>query len=153
MTSAFDAATPSVEAIGDGFDAAIEPASPPAITLVESTQPTHQAQAQQLLHTLLPFTGQAHRVGITGVPGVGKSTFIDTLGSNLTDRRAPSGRPRGRPRRRRAPVAASWATKDPDDSLANSDSAFIRPSPSAGTLGGVAKATRESMLVMEAAGL
>src|SRR6185437_4417364 len=93
----------------------------------------------------------AQRVGITGVPGVGKSTFIDTLGSNLTaagHRVAvlavdPSSARTG---------GSILGDKTRMTRLAADDAAFIRPSPSAGTLGGVAKATRESMLVMEAAG-
>ncbi len=122
-----------------------------AITLVESTSPAHRATAQALLRTLLPDAGNAHRVGVTGVPGVGKSTLIDTLGSNLTaagHRVAvlavdPSSARTG---------GSILGDKTRMTRLASDDAAFVRPSPSAGTLGGVAKATRESMVVMEAAG-
>jgi LAO/AO transport system kinase len=122
-----------------------------AITLVESTRPDHRARAGRLLAALLPLTGRAHRVGITGVPGVGKSTFIDRLGTTLT----AAGH-------RVAVVAVDPSSSRTGGSilgdktrmanLAVDDRAFIRPSPSSGTLGGVARATRESMLVLEAAG-
>jgi LAO/AO transport system kinase len=122
-----------------------------AITLVESRRPDHRELAQALLVELLPATGKARRVGITGVPGVGKSTFIDALGTQLTG----SGH-------RVAVLAVDPSSSRSGGSilgdktrmarLAGDESAFIRPSPSAGTLGGVATATRESMVVMEAAG-
>src|SRR5207247_2294378 len=122
-----------------------------AITLVESRRADHREQAQHLLATLLPHTGNAERVGISGVPGVGKSTFIDQLGVNLIadGRRVAvlavdpsSGRTGG----------SILGDKTRMTRLAADEHAFIRPSPAAGTLGGVAKATRETMLVMEAAG-
>jgi LAO/AO transport system kinase len=122
-----------------------------AITLVESRRTDHREQAQQLLAALLPHTGEARRVGISGVPGVGKSTFIDQLGVNLIadgHRVAvlavdpSSGRTGG----------SILGDKTRMARLANDEHAFVRPSPAAGTLGGVAKATRETMLVMEAAG-
>ncbi|MEU6235610.1 methylmalonyl Co-A mutase-associated GTPase MeaB [Kitasatospora sp. NPDC047058] len=122
-----------------------------AVTLVESTRPDHRALAQQLLQRLLPHAGGAVRVGITGVPGVGKSTFIDSFGTMLTG----SGH--------RVAVLAVDPTssrtggsilgdKTRMERLAVDPHAFVRPSPTSGTLGGVAKATRESMVVMEAAG-
>ena len=122
-----------------------------AITLVESRRADHRAAAQELLVRLLPATGNARRIGITGVPGVGKSTFIDTIGMNLIadgHRVAvlavdpSSARTRG----------SILGDKTRMTRLAASESAFVRPSPSSGTLGGVAEATRETMLVMEAAG-
>ena len=122
-----------------------------AITLVESRRPDHEAAAQQLLLKLLPHSGTAYRVGITGVPGVGKSTTIDTLGRNLT----ASGH-------RVAVLAVDPSSQRTGGSilgdktrmagLAVDPNAFIRPSPSAGTLGGVARRTRETMIVCEAAG-
>jgi LAO/AO transport system kinase len=123
-----------------------------AITLVESTRPDHQADAQRLLSLLssLPAT-DSHRVGISGVPGVGKSTFIDALGSDLTaagHRVAvlavdpSSTRSRG----------SILGDKTRMARLAADPAAFVRPSPTAGTLGGVAKATREAIVVVEAAG-
>ncbi|MFD7908445.1 methylmalonyl Co-A mutase-associated GTPase MeaB [Kitasatospora sp. NPDC059747] len=122
-----------------------------AVTLVESTRPDHRVLAQQLLQRLLPHAGGAVRVGITGVPGVGKSTFIDSFGTMLT----AAGH--------RVAVLAVDPTssrtggsilgdKTRMERLAVDPAAFVRPSPTSGTLGGVAKATRESMVVMEAAG-
>ncbi|MFH8370015.1 methylmalonyl Co-A mutase-associated GTPase MeaB [Streptomyces sp. NPDC018031] len=122
-----------------------------AITLVESTRADHRELAQRLLIELLPHTGKARRVGISGVPGVGKSTFIDALGTMLTGlghRVAvlavdPSSTRTG---------GSILGDKTRMERLAVDPAAFVRPSPSAGTLGGVARATRESMVVMEAAG-
>ncbi|XVQ15070.1 methylmalonyl Co-A mutase-associated GTPase MeaB [Spirillospora sp. CA-255316] len=122
-----------------------------AITLVESTRPDHRELAQRLLVELTPYSGHARRVGITGVPGVGKSTFIDALGTNLTAEGHkvavlavdPSSTRTG---------GSILGDKTRMHRLAADPAAFIRPSPTAGTLGGVAKATREAMVVMEAAG-
>lgn len=122
-----------------------------AITLVESKKADHRHLAHQLIQDLLPLTGRAIRVGITGVPGVGKSTTIDTLGSNLTHaghRVAvlavdPSSTRTG---------GSILGDKTRMARLAVDENAFIRPSPSAGTLGGVAAKTRETMLLCEAAG-
>lgn len=122
-----------------------------AITLVESTSPAHAAQARDLLADLVPHSGGAARVGISGVPGVGKSTFIDELGSLLTangHRVAvlavdPSSV---------ASHGSVMGDKTRMTRLSVDESAFVRPSPSAGTLGGVARATREAMVVLEAAG-
>ncbi|MCH0561284.1 methylmalonyl Co-A mutase-associated GTPase MeaB [Streptomyces sp. MUM 16J] len=122
-----------------------------AVTLVESTRPQHRALAQQLLTELLPHSGRSRRIGVSGVPGVGKSTFIDAFGTLLTSlghRVAvlavdPSSTRTG---------GSILGDKTRMERLAVDPHAFVRPSPSAGTLGGVAKATRESMVVMEAAG-
>ncbi|MET8498557.1 methylmalonyl Co-A mutase-associated GTPase MeaB [Streptomyces microflavus] len=122
-----------------------------AITLVESTRAEHRVLAQQLLSQLLPHAGKARRIGISGVPGVGKSTFIDALGTMLTGlghRVAvlavdPSSSRTG---------GSILGDKTRMERLAVDPAAFVRPSPTAGTLGGVAKATRESIVVMEAAG-
>ncbi|MFF9394202.1 methylmalonyl Co-A mutase-associated GTPase MeaB [Streptomyces griseoluteus] len=122
-----------------------------AITLVESTRPQHRALAQELLTELLPHSGRARRIGVSGVPGVGKSTFIDAFGTMLTERGHrvavlavdPSSTRTG---------GSILGDKTRMERLAVDPHAFVRPSPSAGTLGGVAKATRESMVVMEAAG-
>ena len=122
-----------------------------AITLVESRRPDHRAAAQRLLIELTPRAGEARRIGITGVPGVGKSTFIDALGIQLTadgHRVAvlavdPSSTRTG---------GSILGDKTRMARLANDPNAFVRPSPTAGTLGGVAKATREAMVVVEAAG-
>src|SRR3954466_210624 len=122
-----------------------------AITLVESHRPDHRAAAQELLQELLPRSGDAHRVGISGVPGVGKSTFVEALGTRLTGaghRVAvlavdPSSTRTG---------GSILGDKTRMARLAVDDRAFIRPSPTSGTLGGVARATRETIVLMEAAG-
>jgi LAO/AO transport system kinase len=122
-----------------------------AITLIESNAARDQAQAQELLIKILPETGKAQRIGITGVPGVGKSTFIESFGSFLTAQGhkvavlaidPTSGITKG----------SILGDKTRMEKLSRDDNAFIRPSPSSGSLGGVARKTRESMLVCEAAG-
>ena len=122
-----------------------------AVTLVESTRPEDRVAAAELLNRLLPHTGGARRVGITGVPGVGKSTFIDALGTYLTtqDHRVavlavdPSSTVSG---------GSILGDKTRMPNLAIDDAAYIRPSPSSGSLGGVTRTTRETMTVAEAAG-
>ena len=122
-----------------------------AITLIESKRADHRGAAAALTQTLLRATGKAVRVGITGPPGVGKSTLIDALGSMLTSQGRkvavlavdPSSRRTG---------GSILADKTRMARLANDANAFIRPSPSSGTLGGVAAKTRETMLLCEAAG-
>ena len=126
-------------------------ALPRAITLLESTRADHREQAQQLLLELLPDSGNAHRVGVTGVPGVGKSTSIEALGMYLIDQGHkvavlavdPSSTRTG---------GSILGDKTRMGRLAAHPDAYIRPSPTSGTLGGVAKATRESVVVLEAAG-
>ncbi|MGF7159818.1 LAO/AO transport system kinase [Rhodoligotrophos appendicifer] len=122
-----------------------------AITLVESRRADHEALAQQLLLKLLPHAGHAHRLGITGVPGVGKSTTIDTLGGNLTASGHKVAVLAVDPTSQRS-GGSILGDKTRMSGLAVDPNAFIRPSPSAGTLGGVARRTRESMIVCEAAG-
>ncbi len=122
-----------------------------AITLVESTLPDDQQQAYTLLHRLMPFTGNSIRIGITGVPGVGKSTFIETFGNHLTD----------------VGKKVAVLTVDPSsqltqgsilgdktrmEALAKNPHAYIRPTASGNTLGGVAGKTRNTILLCEAAG-
>lgn len=123
-----------------------------AITLVESTKPTHRAQAHELLQLIAPRTGAAFRVGISGVPGAGKSTFVNAMGVKLIEEHHhkvavlavdPSSTRTG---------GSILGDRTRMAELAQQEDAFIRPSPSAGHLGGVARATRESMLVLEAAG-
>lgn len=121
------------------------------ITLLESSRPDHQALAREVLEALLPHTGCAVRLGITGVPGAGKSTFIESLGRHVTGQGKslavlaidPSSRRSG---------GSVLADKTRMETLSMNPAAFIRPSPAGTTLGGVARKTRESMLVCEAAG-
>ncbi len=122
-----------------------------AITLIESQREDHKARAQGVLEALLPHTGGAMRVGISGVPGVGKSTFIEALGLYLIEQGLrvavlavdPSSSLTG---------GSILGDKTRMERLSQNPAAFIRPSPSAGSLGGVAEKTRETMLVCEAAG-
>ena len=122
-----------------------------AITLLESTRPDHRQQADALLTGLLPHTGGAFRLGISGVPGVGKSTFIEALGLYLIEHGHrvavlavdPSSSVSG---------GSIVGDKTRMEKLSVHEKAYIRPSPSSGTLGGVAEKTREAMLVCEAAG-
>jgi LAO/AO transport system kinase len=122
-----------------------------AITLVESRRADHRAQAQELLVQLLPHAGGARRVGISGVPGVGKSTFIDQLGVDLTAAGSKVAVLAVDPSSARS-GGSILGDKTRMARLAVDPHAFIRPSPTSGTLGGVAQATRESMVVVEAAG-
>ena len=122
-----------------------------AITLLESTRVDHRAQADELLTALLPHTGKSFRLGISGVPGVGKSTFIEALGLYLIAQGHrvavlavdPSSSVSG---------GSILGDKTRMEQLSVNERAYIRPSPSSGTLGGVAEKTREAMLVCEAAG-
>jgi LAO/AO transport system kinase len=122
-----------------------------AITLLESTRPDHRAAADTLLNTLLPHAGRSLRIGLSGVPGVGKSTFIEALGLMLVDQGHrvavlavdPSSSVSG---------GSILGDKTRMERLSVHEQAYIRPSPSSGTLGGVAEKTREAMLVCEAAG-
>ena len=122
-----------------------------AITLLESTRPDHRLQADELLTNLLPHTGQSYRIGLSGVPGVGKSTLIESLGLMLIAQGHkvavlaidPSSTVSG---------GSILGDKTRMEQLSVHPHAFIRPSPSSGTLGGVAEKTRECMLVLEAAG-
>ncbi len=122
-----------------------------AITLVESHSSRHETAAQEVLHRILPSTGKARRIGITGVPGVGKSTFIESFGCYLVGKGhqlavltidPSSARTKG----------SILGDKTRMDKLSREPAAFIRPSPSGDSLGGVARRTRESMLLCEAAG-
>jgi LAO/AO transport system kinase len=139
----------------DEYEAGVRSGNVPvlarALTLIESSSPRHQPLAEALLTRLLPHTGRSARIGITGVPGVGKSTFIEALGLHLVSRG-----------RRVAVLAVDPSSGVSGGSilgdktrmarLSAERAAYIRPSPSAGTLGGVARKTRESVLVCEAAG-
>lgn len=121
------------------------------ITLIESSLPVHKDLARKIVDLLLPYTGKAVRLGITGMPGAGKSTFIESLGIMLVQKGYnvavlavdPSSTRSG---------GSILADKTRMEKLSTEERAFIRPSPSGGTLGGVARKTRETMLVCEAAG-
>ncbi len=122
-----------------------------ALTLVESDLPRHRALAGELLARLLPSSGGARRVGITGVPGVGKSTFIEALGMHLVERGSRVAVLAVDPTSARS-GGSILGDKTRMTRLSRDERAFIRPSPSQGELGGVARKTREAMLVCEAAG-
>jgi LAO/AO transport system kinase len=122
-----------------------------AITLVESSRQDHRAAARELLSTLTPQSGDAVRVGISGVPGVGKSTFIEALGTWLVGEGHKVGVLAVDPSSVRT-GGSVLGDKTRMAELAVSPDAYIRPSPSAGTLGGVARATTQAMTVLEAAG-
>ncbi len=142
---------PTIDQLANGVRSGDRTMLGRAITLVESTKPEHQAQAQELIQLLLPHTGKATRIGITGVPGVGKSTFIEAFGMHLISLG-----------RKPAILAIDPSSKLTKGSilgdktrmqhLSVAPQAFIRPSPSGGALGGVAGKTRESILICEAAG-
>jgi LAO/AO transport system kinase len=140
-----------VPALVEGVLAADRRAVSRAITLVESRRADHRERAQELLVELLPHTGGARRVGISGVPGVGKSTFIDELGVRLTGQGSKVAVLAVDPSSARS-GGSILGDKTRMSRLAVDPHAFIRPSPTSGTLGGVAQATRESMVVVEAAG-
>jgi LAO/AO transport system kinase len=122
-----------------------------AITMVESDLPRHQELAQEIIGACVPHAGKSVRVGITGVPGVGKSTFIESLGKNLTAKGHRIAVLAIDPSSRRT-KGSILGDKTRMEDLANDPNAYIRPSSSAGTLGGVARNTRESIILCEAAG-
>lgn len=122
-----------------------------AITLVESTRAEHREAAGELLRALAPRTGQAIRVGISGVPGAGKSTFINAMGTRLVEAGEKVGVVAVDPSSRRT-GGSILGDRTRMAQLTGLEGAFVRPSPSGRHLGGVARATRESMLVLEAAG-
>ncbi len=141
----------SVEEYVSGIRAGDRVALGRAITLIESTREDHQRRAQEIIERCLPFSGKSIRVGITGAPGVGKSTLIEALGRRLTAREhrvavlaidPSSTRTKG----------SILGDKTRMSRLAADPNAFIRPSPSAGSLGGVARRTRETIILCEAAG-
>lgn len=142
---------PSVETLFNGIHEGNRTALSQAITLVESTLPGDQQMAQQLIQQCLPFSGNSFRLGITGVPGVGKSTFIEAFGLHLIEKKhriavlaidPSSARNKG----------SILGDKTRMEQLSTNSNAFIRPSASGGTLGGVARKTRETMILCEAAG-
>jgi LAO/AO transport system kinase len=146
-----DRLTAADQALVDGVLAGQRRALAKAITLVESTRADHQQRAQQVLAALLPRTGRAVRLGISGVPGAGKSTFIEGLGLWLIER---GHRPAVLAVDPSSSVSGGSILGDKTrmERLSRREEAFIRPSPSSGSLGGVAEKTREAMLLCEASG-
>lgn len=122
-----------------------------AITLVESTLPEHQDLSREIVETCLPHSGKSIRIGISGVPGVGKSTFIEAFGKQLTKQGFKLAVLAIDPSSERS-KGSILGDKTRMEDLANDPNAFIRPSPSSGTLGGVARKTREAIILCEAAG-
>ncbi len=122
-----------------------------AITLVESSLPAHNEIAQQIIAKCIPFSGNSVRIGITGVPGVGKSTFIEAFGKTLTSKGHKIAVLAIDPSSERS-KGSILGDKTRMEELSVDNNAFIRPSPSAGTLGGVARKTRETIILCEAAG-
>ena len=122
-----------------------------AITLIESTKAEHQALSEELIQKCLPFSGNSIRIGITGVPGVGKSTFIESFGKHITNQGSklavlaidPSSQKSG---------GSILGDKTRMEELSSNPNALIRPTASAGSLGGVARATRETIILFETAG-
>jgi LAO/AO transport system kinase len=145
------AMTPTLEALARRVLAGDRRALARAITLIESRRPDHQEQAERLLERLLPATGRAVRLGISGTPGAGKSTFIEALGGHVIEEGHriavlavdPSSRRSG---------GSILGDKTRMQRLAQAPEAFVRPSPAGATLGGVARRTREAALACEAAG-
>ncbi len=122
-----------------------------SITLIESSLPEHTEMAQQIIERCLPFSGNSVRIGITGVPGVGKSTFIEALGKHLTEAGHKLAVLAIDPSSQRT-KGSILGDKTRMEELATDPNAFIRPSPAAGSLGGVARKTRETIILCEAAG-
>lgn len=122
-----------------------------AVTLVESSKPAHQKVAQEIIKQCLPHSGKSVRIGITGVPGVGKSTFIEALGKYLTNKGEKLAVLAIDPSSERT-KGSILGDKTRMEELAGDSNAYIRPSPSAGSLGGVARKTRETIILCEAAG-
>lgn len=122
-----------------------------AITLIESTHPAHQKTAQEIIERCLPHSGNSFRLGITGVPGAGKSTFIEALGSHLVRTGKKLAVLAIDPSSERT-KGSILGDKTRMEDLSGMENAFIRPSPSAGSLGGVARKTRETIILCEAAG-
>ncbi|GIV62317.1 MAG: ATPase/protein kinase [Rhodothermaceae bacterium] len=141
----------SVEAIVEGLRTGSRVALARAITLIESTRPEHRAQARAVVEQCLPLAGRSLRIGITGAPGAGKSTLIEALGTRLTAAGHRLAVLAIDPTSERS-KGSILGDKTRMPRLATDENAFIRPSPAGGSLGGVARTTRETILLCEAAG-
>lgn len=141
----------TIQQLADTIRAGDRRALARGITLVESTRPDHREEAEMLLDLLLPHSGASIRLGITGVPGVGKSTFIEAFGGHIIEQGRRVAVLAVDPTSRRS-GGSILGDKTRMEELARKDAAFIRPSPAGETLGGVARRTREAMLLCEAAG-
>ncbi|MDA3929772.1 MAG: methylmalonyl Co-A mutase-associated GTPase MeaB [Prolixibacteraceae bacterium] len=122
-----------------------------AVTLIESVKPEHHQLAQEIIVKCLPYSGNSTRIGITGVPGAGKSTFIEALGKHITNNKGKLAVLAIDPSSERS-KGSILGDKTRMEELAADNNAYIRPSPSAGSLGGVARKTRETVILCEAAG-
>lgn len=142
---------PSIDNLIDGIRAQNVTMLSQAITLVESNLPQHQLQAQELIERCLPYSGKSIRIGLTGVPGAGKSTFIESLGTIITEHGHKLAVLAIDPSSQRS-KGSILGDKTRMEHLSSNPSAYIRPSPSAGSLGGVARKTRETIILCEAAG-
>lgn len=141
----------SVEQYVDGILNADVTVLSQAVTLVESSKPEHQEIAQEIIVRCLPYTGNSVRIGITGVPGVGKSTFIEAMGTYITGKGGKLAVLAIDPSSERT-KGSILGDKTRMEELSGNPRAYIRPSPSAGSLGGVARKTRETIILCEAAG-
>jgi LAO/AO transport system kinase len=145
------ASDPAIDDYVAGVLAGNRPLLSRALTLIESQSPRHEKKAQDLLQKLLPHTGKSRRIGITGAPGVGKSTFIEAFGCYVIQQGRSIAVLAIDPTSKRS-GGSILGDKTRMENLSRESRAFIRPSPSGDSIGGVARRTRESMLVCEAAG-
>ena len=123
-----------------------------AVTLIESQAPDHQAKAQKVIERCLPYSGNSIRIGISGVPGAGKSTSIDVFGCHVLDRKGGKLAVLAIDPSSERSLGSILGDKTRMEKLSQRRDAFIRPSPTAGSLGGVARKTREAIILCEAAG-
>jgi len=145
-------ALPTLEELASGIKQEKRAALSRALTFAESKLDSHRQLAEELIHQLLPETGKSLRIGITGVPGVGKSTFIEAFGTYLIEKHQKKVAVLAVDPSSTRSKGSILGDKTRMEKLAANEQAFIRPSPSSGSLGGVARSTREAILLCEAAG-